>query len=72
MPSINPNVFNLVADLSIRRQSSGFVDVEMLEPCATDYHVSTVTKDTFLPDIRIEFPEYNLDVVGRTFVVQVL
>ena len=32
-------VINLIACLSIRRQSSSFVDVEMLEPGATDYHV---------------------------------
>ena len=30
------------------------------------------TKDTFLPYLRIEIPENNLDVMGRAFVIQVL
>ena len=27
------------------------------------------TKDTFLPNLRIEIPEDNIDVMGRAFVV---
>ena len=30
------------------------------------------TKDTFLPNLRIESSEDNLDVMGRVFIVQVL
>ena len=30
------------------------------------------TKDTFLPDFRVEIAENNLVVAGRAFVVQVL
>ena len=37
MPSVNHNVINLLAGLSIRRPPSGFVDIEMLESGATDY-----------------------------------
>ena len=67
----------------------------MLEPGATDYHVSrrgeidqphavrrscrveaelsdSGTKDTFFPDLHIEVPEDNFDVVGRAFIVQIL
>ena len=59
----------------------------MLKPGATDYHQphaveqncrlqaeisDSGTKDSFLPDLRVEFPEDNLAVVGRAYVVQVL
>ena len=30
------------------------------------------TKYTFLPDVRIEIADDNLDVIGRAFVVQIL
>ena len=30
------------------------------------------TKDTFLPGLRVEIPENNLDVMGRTFVKKAL
>ena len=30
------------------------------------------TKDTFLPNLRVEIPQNDLDAMGRTLVVQVL
>ena len=38
----------------------------------TSARTDSETKDTFLPELRVEISEDNLDVVGRAFVIEFL
>ena len=62
---LQTTVFRTVAK-SISLTPLGEV-VEWMLNCST-----VESKDTFLPDLRVEIPEDNLDVMGLAFVVQVL